>query len=297
MLEDRSYMREPEWRPEASRSGISLCLTLILINVACYILQHTVRGFEETLALFPQRLQNGNVWELLSYQFLHGGLFHLLINCAMIWFAGRQIEEALGKAKFLVLYLVAGIFGGLLQCALSWSGFLPPAGVVGASAGIFGLIAAFAMVYWERELTFLIMFVIPVRMKAKYLLIALAVIGVLGVISKEGGIAHGAHLGGMIWGVLFILLFIQGGTYSGAEPWWDQLRDRFSSRHRRKVVTIDGGARAYSRGQTKAEEVDEIDFVESEVDPILDKISEKGIQSLTERERKILEQARKKMRR
>ena len=297
MLEDRSYMREPEWRPEASRSGISLCLALILINVACYILQHTVRGFEETLALFPQRLQNGNVWELLSYQFLHGGLFHLLINCAMIWFAGRQIEEALGKAKFLVLYLVAGIFGGLLQCALSWSGFLPPAGVVGASAGIFGLIAAFAMVYWERELTFLIMFVIPVRMKAKYLLIALAVIGVLGVISKEGGIAHGAHLGGMIWGVLFILLFIQGGTYSGAEPWWDQLRDRFSSRHRRKVVTIDGGARAYSRGQTKAEEVDEIDFVESEVDPILDKISEKGIQSLTERERKILEQARKKMRR
>ena len=297
MLEDRSYMREPEWRPEASRSGISLCLTLILINVACYILQHTVRGFEETLALFPQRLQNGNVWELLSYQFLHGGLFHLLINCAMIWFAGRQIEEALGKAKFLVLYLVAGIFGGLLQCALSWSGFLPPAGVVGASAGIFGLIAAFAMVYWERELTFLIMFVIPVRMKAKYLLIALAVIGVLGVISREGGIAHGAHLGGMIWGVLFILLFIQGGTYSGAEPWWDQLRDRFSSGHRRKVVTIDGGARAYSRGQTKAEEVDEIDFVESEVDPILDKISEKGIQSLTERERKILEQARKKMRR
>ena len=202
MLEDRSYMREPEWRPEASRSGISLCLTLILINVACYILQHTVRGFEETLALFPQRLQNGNVWELLSYQFLHGGLFHLLINCAMIWFAGRQIEEALGKAKFLALYLVAGVFGGLLQCALSWSGFLPPAGVVGASAGIFGLIAAFAMVYWERELTFLIMFVIPVRMKAKYLLIALAVIGVLGVISKEGGIAHGAHLGGMIWGCL-----------------------------------------------------------------------------------------------
>jgi len=249
------------------------------------------------LALFPQRLQEGNIWELLSYQFLHGGLFHLLINCAMIWFAGRQIEEALGKTKFLTLYLVAGVFGGLLQCALSWSGFLPPAGVVGASAGIFGLIAAFAMVYWERELTFLIMFVIPVRMKAKYLLIALAVIGVLGVISKEGGIAHGAHLGGMIWGVLFILLFIQGGTYSGAEPWWDQLRDRFSSGHRRKVVTIDGGARAYSRGQIKAEEVDEIDFVESEVDPILDKISEKGIQSLTERERKILEQARKKMRR
>ena len=180
MLDDRSYMREPDWRPAAARSGISLCLTLIIANVICFVLQHTVRGFEEALALFPQRLQEGYIWELLSYQFLHGGLFHLLINCAMIWFAGRQIEEALGKAKFLALYLVAGIFGGLFQCGLSWSGFLPPAGVVGASAGIFGLIAAFAMVYWERELTFLIMFIIPVRMKAKYLLIALAVIGVLG---------------------------------------------------------------------------------------------------------------------
>ena len=254
-----------------------------------------MRGFEGALALFPQRLQEGNIWELLSYQFLHGGLFHLLINCAMIWFAGRQIEEALGKAKFLALYLVAGVFGGLLQCCLSWSGFLPPAGVVGASAGIFGLIAAFAMVYWERELTFLIMFIIPVRMKAKYLLIALAVIGVLGIISKQGGIAHGAHLGGMIWGVLFILFFVQGGTWSGAEPWWDRLKERFDSGRDRKVVTIDGGARAYSRDQGKSVNVEEIDFIKSEVDPILDKISEKGIQSLSEREREILEQARKKM--
>ena len=112
MLDDRSYMREPDWRPAAARSGISLCLTLIIVNVICYVLQHTVRGFEGALALFPQRLQEGNIWELLSYQFLHGGLFHLLINCAMIWFAGRQIEEALGKAKFLALYLVAGVFGG-----------------------------------------------------------------------------------------------------------------------------------------------------------------------------------------
>ena len=151
------------------------------------------------------------------------------------------------------------------------------------------------MVYWERELTFLIMFIIPVRMKAKYLLIALAVIGVLGIISKQGGIAHGAHLGGMIWGVLFILFFVQGGTWSGAEPWWDRLKERFDSGRDRKVVTIDGGARAYSRYQGKSVNVEEIDFIKSEVDPILDKISEKGIQSLSEREREILEQARKKM--
>ena len=297
MLDDRSYMREPDWRPEVTRRGVSLCLKLIIINVVCLILQHSIQGFDESLALFPSRLTQGRVWELLSYQFLHGGLFHLLINCAMIWFVGRQMEESLGKTKFLTLYLIAGVFGGLLQCLLTWTHYLPEAGVVGASAGIFGLIAAFAMVFWDREITFLIMFIIPVRMRAKYLLIALAVIGVLGIISKEGGIAHGAHLGGMIWGVLFVLLFIQGGTWNGAEPWWWRLKDRFTVRRERNVVTTDGGARAYSHGDGSGETVKEVDYVETEIDPILDKISREGIHSLSDRERAILEQARKKMRR
>ena len=297
MLDDRSYMREPDWRPEVTRRGVSLCLKLIIINVVCFILQHSIRGFDESLALFPSRLAQGRVWELLSYQFLHGGLFHLLINCAMIWFVGRQMEESLGKTKYLTLYLIAGVFGGLLQCLLTWTHYLPEAGVVGASAGIFGLIAAFAMVFWDREITFLIMFIIPVRMRAKYLLIALAVIGVLGIISKEGGIAHGAHLGGMIWGVLFVLLFIQGGTWNGAEPWWWRLKDRFTVRRERNVVTTDGGARAYSHGDGSGETVKEVDYVETEIDPILDKISREGIHSLSDRERAILEQARKKMRR
>ena len=297
MLDDRSYMREPDWRPEVARRGVSLCLKLIIINVVCFILQHSIRGFDESLALFPSRLAQGHVWELLSYQFLHGGLFHLLINCAMIWFVGRQMEESLGKTKFLILYLIAGVFGGLLQCLLTWTHYLPEAGVVGASAGIFGLIAAFAMVFWDREITFLIMFIIPVRMRAKYLLIALAVIGVLGIISKEGGIAHGAHLGGMIWGVLFVLLFIQGGTWNGAEPWWRRLKDRFTVRRERNVVTTDGGARAYSHGDGSGETVKEVDYVETEIDPILDKISREGIHSLSDRERAILEQARKRMKR
>ena len=294
MLDDRSYIREPDWRPEVARSGVSLCLTLIIINVVCFILQR-IPGFDESLALFPTRLAQGRVWELLSYQFLHGGLFHLLINCAMIWFVGRQMEESLGKTKFLTLYLIAGVFGGLLQCLLTWTHYLPEAGVVGASAGIFGLIAAFAMVFWDREITFLIMFIIPVRMRAKYLLIALVVIGVLGIISKEGGIAHGAHLGGMIWGVVFVLLFIQGGTWNGAEPWWGRLKDRFTVRRERKVVTTDRGARANSHGDRSGEPVKEVDYVETEIDPILDKISRDGIHSLTDRERAILEQARKKM--
>ena len=307
MLEDRSYMREPEWRPAAARSGLSLCIVLIVLNAVFFIIQERSpdvpgtggRMTEFTLnwSLQAEELKKGKVWKLLTYQFLHGGFFHLLINCLMIWFAGRQIEESLGKFKFLSLYLIAGVFGGILQCILTWVGFLANSPVVGASAGVSGLIAAFAMLLWNRELTFLLMFIFPITMKAKFLLLVLFAIDSIGLLAGGTNIAHGAHLGGMIWGVLFILFFVQGGTWSGAEPWWDRLKERFVSGRDRKVVTIDGGARAYSRGQDKAKEVKEIDFVESEVDPILDKISEKGIQSLTERERKILEQARKKMRR
>ena len=174
-------------------------------------------------------------------------------------------------------------------------GFLPPAGVVGASAGVSGLIAAFAMLLWNRELTFLIMFIIPVTMRAKYLLLVLVVIDVAGLAAGGTGIAHGAHLGGVMWGVLFVLLFVQGGTWNGAEPLWERLKDRFNMGRERRVVTIDGGARAYSRNDSGSESVAEASFVEAEIDPILDKISKNGIQSLNDRERLILEQARKKM--
>jgi len=332
MLDDRAYMRGPDWRPEAPQGGVSWCLKLIIINVICFVLQHTIDEFGDGLRLGSHDLKQLDVWQLLTFQFLHGGLLHLIINCAMIWFVGRQIEETLGKAKFLSLYLIAGVFGGLLHCALTWFGVLPdaqlvnlisrdsisiyqgvipdslpssfkegsniiiPIKVVGASAGIFGLMAAFAMMYWNRELTLLIMFILPVRMKAKFILIALAVIGVLGIISSDSGIAHGAHLGGMTWGVLYILLFVQGGTMSGAPPLWSRIREwRSSGRsRRRKVVTMDGGARTHSKGDRSINYPEE-DLIKEKIDPILDKISEKGLDSLTEEEREILEEARKKM--
>ena len=288
-------MREPDWRPQTARSGVSLCFILIILNVLFYVIQSRSNQFEASWLLHPSAVKNGEVWKLVTFQFLHGGFFHLLINCLMIWFAGRQIEQTLGKPKFLSLYLIAGVLGGLLQCALSWVGFLPPAGVVGASAGVSGLIAAFAMLLWNRELTFLIMFIIPVTMRAKYLLLVLVVIDVAGLAAGGTGIAHGAHLGGVMWGVLFVLLFVQGGTWNGAEPLWERLKDRFNMGRERRVVTIDGGARAYSRNDSGSESVAEASFVEAEIDPILDKISKNGIQSLNDRERLILEQARKKM--
>ena len=290
-------MREPDWQPETGHGGTPMWGWLIIANVLCFILQYTVKGFYSHLALYPELLKQGHVYQLLTFQFLHGDLFHIIINCLMIWMIGKPIEEALGKRRMLSLYLISGIAGGVIQCALAWTDINPTGGVVGASAGVFGLIAAFAVLQWNREMTILLMFIIPVRIRAKYLLIALAVIGFLGVLTQRQVIessgalvAHGAHLGGLLGGVLFILAFVQGGTWAGAEPWWQRISERWNER---KVVTIDGGARAYprdsSRGKTR-----KVKFVEENIDSILDKISEKGMDSLTDKERAALDKAANK---
>jgi len=290
-------MREPDWQPETARGGTPMWGWLIIVNVLCFILQYTVKGFYSNLALYPEFLKQGHVYQLLTFQFLHGDLFHIIINCLMIWMIGKPIEEALGKRRLLSLYLLSGIVGGLIQCGLAWANINPTGGVVGASAGVFGLIAAFAVLQWNREMTILLMFIIPVRIRAKYLLIALAVIGFLGVLTQRHDlgasgvhVAHGAHLGGLLGGVLFIFAFVQGGTFAGAEPWWQRISERWKER---KVVTIDGGARAYPRGQSRRK-ARKVEFVEENIDSILDKISEKGMDSLTDKERAALDKAAKK---
>lgn len=289
-------MREPDWRPETARGGTPMWGWVIIANVLCFILQFTVNGFYANLALVPEALKQGHVYQLLTFQFLHGDLFHIIINCLMIWLIGKPIEEALGKKRLLTLYLLSGIAGGLVQCGLAWAQINPASGVVGASAGVFGLIAAFAVLQWDREMTILLMFIIPVRIRAKYLLIGLAVIGLLGVLTQRGIlggqgplVAHGAHLGGLLGGVLFILAFVQGGTWPGAEPWCQRLRERWEER---KVVTIDGGARAYSRRSSRGQ-ARQVEFVEEDIDEILDKISEQGMDSLTDKERAALDKAAK----
>ena len=85
MLEDRSYMREPEWRPEAARSGVSICLVIIALNVLFFIIQSRSTAFYQSWSLTAIDIRNFELWKLVTFQFLHGGFIHLLINCLMIW--------------------------------------------------------------------------------------------------------------------------------------------------------------------------------------------------------------------
>jgi membrane associated rhomboid family serine protease len=249
-------------------------------------------GFPTTnayLALSVFGLGHGFVWQLLTYQFMHGGWLHLLLNCWAIYVFGREIENTLGWKRFLTLYFSSGVIGGLFQVLLgvvAGGAFTAP--VVGASAGAFGLVAAFATLYPERTLTLLLFFVIPVSLRAKFLLLFCGLLTFFGLVFPTDNIAHAAHLGGMITGIAFV-------RYAIHWQW-----PRFQQRRARPFRPLVKVSRRESGGWGRSQAVEDEDlppeeFLSQEVDPILDKISAHGIQSLTERERRILERAGEKM--
>jgi membrane associated rhomboid family serine protease len=275
MLDDRDYMRQPAYHEPRVSFRVSFTVLLLILNGIIFFVECVACGYppmfsaNNFFALSVEGLKRGFVWQLLTYQFMHAGLLHLLLNGWAIYIFGRAIEEALGWKRILILFLTSGVIGGIFQAlaALLWpKAFGGP--VVGASAGAFGLVAAFAVLFPERELALLFL---PVTFRAKTLLIVSAVLAVLGLVFPADNIANAAHLGGMLTGVVFIRRFVQGRRL----PWQPPLH-RTRSRE--------------SEGDLSADE-----FLQKEVDPILDKISAQGIQSLTAREREILEKARSRM--
>lgn len=148
---------------------------------------------------------------------MHAGWIHLLLNCWMIFVFGPPLEATLGKVRLATLYLLSGIAGGALQVFASilspahFGG--PDSGVVGASAGVFGLIAAFTSLFPDVRMTLLLFFVIPVRMTANRMLTVAAVITVLGIIYPNwllgAHVAHAAHLGGLIAGLIVVRVFLR----------------------------------------------------------------------------------------
>jgi membrane associated rhomboid family serine protease len=304
MLENRDYMRQA---PGPTRWSATVALIVILVIV--FILQITVLSplFTDTyLALSLEGVHRGFVWQLLTFQFMHAGWIHLLLNCWAIYVFGRELEWVLGKARFLSLYFSSGVAGGLLQMLGSW---LWPShlggAVVGASAGAFGLVAAFTALDPERQLTMLLYFILPVRMRARTLLLLCLALTGFGIAFPHsffgGGVAHAAHLGGMIAGVSWVKLGWHRDyvrlPWEGLLARWHQWRSSQTGWRRRELVKTASVKIPRWPGTLpdKPADLPSEEFISREVDPILDKIFAHGIQSLTERERLILEAARNKM--
>ena len=304
---------EPRFRGPSMQQPWSGWAILLTINVVVYLLQVMIDPsslvthmptFEKSIVGQWLALDSGQIsWllpmQLFTYQFLHGGVWHLLMNGLGLFFIGRALEPSIGRQEIIGLYLVSGVVGALFQlgfAAVFPAQFAGP--MVGASAGVFGFMGVLARLFPYREVYLLLFFVLPIRLKLHWVFwgsFAIAMVSILAAIRTEAGdsVAHAAHLGGLLYGAFYVAKLVRNGGFMRFLPGMPKIR--FVSDGPAK-----GSAATHRRNWRKprvvdAAEVAEGDFMSREVNPILDKISEQGIQSLSERERKILDKARSKM--
>jgi len=263
-------MNTYKWRTPYSGFKFGGTLTnavkaLIIINVGVFVLVHlfSAFGWRYLFGMVPSfvfsRLM---LWQLVTYMFLHVGLWHLAVNMLMLWLFGPAIESAWGRKRFLFYYFFTGIGAGLCSFITGLGSDIP---VVGASGAIFGILVAYAMMYPETVI--LLFFIFP--MKIKQAVVVLAGINLLGAVSSPGsGIAYFAHLGGALFGYLYL------------RSEWLHRKIFYLSDH---IFIAGKRKRPGQRRQVSQREIDE------QVDLILDKISKYGIESLTKKERQILQ--------
>lgn len=259
---------------------------LLIANAVVFLVSVAV-GFEVVADLFafsPGRLAS-RPWGMLTYMFVHQGLWHLLINLLFLFFFGPPLEARWGSDVFIKFYLICGLGGVLLSFAFSG------ASIVGASAACYGIMLSFAMI-WPNTPVY-IWGLVPVRVK--WLVVFLVLLSFASAIGPaRDGVAHLAHLGGAVAG--FIL--VQSGWLGGSGP----SRPRGGRRKRRADAPAGAGEPAAPRvvkvferrGEAKraAGERAELD----RVDAVLDKISAEGINSLTAEERDLLDRVSRQTR-
>jgi membrane associated rhomboid family serine protease len=183
--------------------------TLFAINLTLFLSEEIFRLFFDCslfpfLALSREGLSDGGWWQLITHAFLHGNLLHLAVNMVALWFTGPLIEELLGPIRYLALYLGGAVVGGILQ-TLATPGSVD---LVGASGSVCALLVGFGTLFPNLQITALIFFVIPVKMKASTLG-WLVIVGSLlfWAFGIERQIGHLAHLGGGIAGFLICFLY------------------------------------------------------------------------------------------
>ena len=233
--------------------------TLLLATVGAYLLQMTVPLFENLLVFVPQ-LVLIRPWTVVTYMFLHGGFTHILFNMIALFFFGPRVEARIGSRPFTILYFLSGISGALLSLVLA-----PTSPIIGASAGVFGVMLAFAH-FWPHEPIY-IWGIVPVP--ARILVILTTIITLWSGFGSVGsGIAHFAHLGGYAGAFLYLL-------------WLERGRTRF----RRKVAAAPPEATKRAADWKRIDMTTIHEANRDEVNRILDKISAQGLNSLTSQER------------
>ena len=167
----------------------------------------------QTFGLVPSMIKSGYIWQFLTYMFIHSsGLFHILFNLIVLWMFGSDLERLWGSRFFLIYYLVCGLGAGVIYVSIllgisffSSVDSLLSIPVVGSSGAIFGLLAAFGVIFKDRIILFMLIF----PMKARTFTYILAGVEILSLLSEGFGspVANLAHLGGLISGFLFLIIW------------------------------------------------------------------------------------------
>ena len=235
---------------------------LLIATVGAFFLQLTVPALAGALVFVP-RLVLGRPWSVVTYMFLHGGLGHLGFNMLALFFFGPRVEERVGTRQFAILYFLSGIAGALLSFLFS-----PGAQVIGASAGVFGVMLAFA--YFWPHAPIHIWGIIPVP--ARVLVIVTTVIALWSGFGGAGrGIAHFAHLGGYAGAYLYL-------------KWLGRSRTEF--KRRATAPSPESTRRVEGWRAIDLTSVHEVN--RDEINRLLDKISAQGVGSLTAQEQLFL---------
>jgi membrane associated rhomboid family serine protease len=276
---------------------------LMIINGIVYLLQiflgqfyftddfgrvHTLESYMiKYFALMP--IDEGfKIWQIITFQFMHGNFSHILFNMLYMWMFGTELENLWGSRKFLTYYLTCGIGAGFTQLFLSpiFEGAVGP--TVGASGGIYGLLMAYAILFPRRAIY--LYFFIPIP--AMYLIGFLILIELFSV-GDLSLTAHLAHIGGAFIGLVYILVE-RKFNFS-----LDGLIENLLYRRKMKYYTTTNSrykdVEFYEIEDEEATRKKEDEVDQEEIDRILDKISKYGYQSLTDEEKRILFEASKKL--
>jgi membrane associated rhomboid family serine protease len=298
MLSDRPYMRGEYQREKTS--GLTWLLSAM---IAGFLLQVILGSswlsgagdrLENLFALTVPGFENGWLWTLFTHSFLHSTsfIFHVVVNGLALYFLGRELIPMLGTRRFLGLYVLATIMGGLAWTAAHWrfgSGQL-----IGATAAIDALFIVFACFLPNRPLNFLLFFVFPVTLKPKHIAGFLAAVDlfILLVYELPGEklpfnmeVASSAHLGGMLTGLIYYR-FVHNAAWFNPEDRPDVELPRWIKRSRKAESISPTFDIAAAPPQNSRQDI------RAEVDRILDKINSEGFGALTPDEKRILDDAK-----
>jgi membrane associated rhomboid family serine protease len=280
---------------------------LIAMNVVVYFLQMTMidRADIQAGLGFHVRDLTEQPWTVLTYMFVHGDFLHIFFNMYSLWLFGRRVEQAWNPRSFGLYYVWCGLGAWLMHLMITRDGTL-----IGASGAVYGVMLAYAMRWPDDEVLF---FLVPV--KVKWLVAGLAVLDLtrgLGVIGASPNVAYFAHLGGFAFGWLYLRWISAGVSLERLRERMSPLpdvpdeppraipRSRPRDSERREgideVIARSNKALAAPRRPATATPVAHARDAKTEaLDRVLDKISEKGLSSLTSEERRLLEEMSKRL--